>query len=99
MDKEALESLYAFFSWLLYSGGAALFVSWLLDKIPAFQALKSEVKKIVALVSTLTVGLGAYAFITYVPPDVILVLDPWFKIIVGLVLTWSGQQVYHKLTK
>ena len=93
------ENIGSFISWMIYSGGAILIASWVLDRIPGFIALVSETKRIISIVVSVTLALGFYALITYVPATFIAVLDPWFKIAVGIIVLYTGQQIVHRNTK
>lgn len=93
------KSLFDLLSWLIYSGGAILAASWVLDKIPAFVAAAEETRKYVNMGASIVLALAAYAVITYVPPSVFAVLDPWFKIAAGIIVLYSAQQTVHQLTK
>ena len=92
-------SLNELIKWLVYSGGAVLLVSWILEKIPAFQVLASQMKYYIAMGCSVFISLLFYALLTYVPVDVWALLDPWFVIISGTIAAFSLQQVYHKITK
>jgi hypothetical protein len=70
-----------------------------LDKIPAFNALLPEARKFINMALSVALALGAYAFITYVPPELFTAIDPWFKVAAGVIALYSGQQVVHELTK
>lgn len=94
-----LENLVAFITWIVYSGGALIAASWLLDKIPAFENLKAGVKKTVNQIVSVVLALGCYAVLKYVPAEVFAAIDPWFKIVVGVLVAYAGQQVVHRLTK
>ena len=93
------KSLLDLLSWLIYSGGAILVGSWILDRIPAFNALASEAQKYINMIVSIVLALGAYAVITYVPAATFALLDPWFKIAAGIVVLYSAQQTVHQLTK
>ena len=94
-----MENINSFISWIVYSGGALLIASWVLDRIPAFVALPSEAKKYINIAVSAFLALGFYAVLTYVPANILDALDPWFKVIAGLVAVYGGQQVVHRLTK
>jgi len=96
---ENFTDIASFSNWMVYSGGAILFVSWLLDQIPAFGNLASNAKRYIAMAASALVALGFYAALTYLPVDTITMLDPWFKIVLGVILAYGGGQVYHALTK
>ena len=92
-------SLQEVFAWVIYSGGAMLIVSWILDKIPAFLALPPEIKKIVNIAASSLMAILFYLGLTYIPAEVFAIMAPYFTIISGVVILYSGQQVVHRLTK
>lgn len=94
-----IENLNSFISWIVYSGGALLIASWVLDKIPAFVKAASQTKYIINLAVAVILAAGFYAVIVYVPAGVLAALDPWFKIVAGVVVVYSGQQAVHQATK
>lgn len=91
-------SLLDLIKWLVYSGGAVIVVSWLLDKIPAFVALAQQTKYYIGMGSCVVVSLGAYALITYVPVAAWAILDPWFLIATGAIITFSAMRLYTKVS-
>lgn len=86
-------------SWLVYGGGVILVASFILDKIPAFVALPPDAKRYINMGVSVALALGSYAALLYVPPEVFAILDPWFKIAMGVVVMYAGQQAIHQLTK
>jgi hypothetical protein len=86
-------------NFLVYGGGVILVASWLLDKIPAFVALPVDAKKYINMGVAVVLALASYAALLYVPAGYFAVIDPWFKIALGIVVLYSGQQVVHRLTK
>jgi hypothetical protein len=86
-------------NFLVYGGGVILVASWLLDKIPAFNNLPIDAKKYINIALSVALALGSYAALLYVPAGYFAIVDPWFKIALGIVVLYSGQQVVHKLTK
>jgi hypothetical protein len=97
MDK--IVDVAGLFNWLVYGGGVLIVASWVLDKIPAFVVLPTETKKLLNMTTSVFLALASYAVIVYVPAEAFAMIDPWFKITLGVVLMYSGQQIYHKLTK
>ncbi len=83
--------------WLLYSGGVVVIVSWAAERWPAFQTLKSDVKKVLSLVASCVIALGAYALLLYVPADFWVQIDPWVKVILGVASIYGVGQVAHTL--
>lgn len=94
-----MENIGSFINWIVYSGGAVLIASFVLDRIPGFLNLSSEYKKVINIVVSAVLALGFYAVLVYVPADILKTLDPWFKVIAGFIAVYSGQQVVHNLTK
>ena len=94
-----MDNLVEFLNWIIYSGGAMLVASKLLELFPAFAALESKVKWSINLAICMVLAIGAYALLVYLPADVIAVIDPWFKVISGLFMLYTGQQIVHKQTK
>lgn len=86
-------------NWLVYGGGVILVSSWILDKIPAFVQLASETKKLVNAIVAILLALASYAALVYVPAEYFALVDPYFKVIMGIVVLYAGQQVVHRLTK
>lgn len=93
------DSITEFMKWLVYSGGAVLFVSWLLDQFPKFALLPSKVKYYIAMGLSIAVALGIFALIVFVPAAVWAMLDPWFAVITGTIVVYSAGQVYHQQMK
>lgn len=94
-----IENLNGLVSWVVWSGGALLIASWILDKIPSFVTLAPDPKRYINMAVSVVLALAAYAVITYVPVTVFSLLDPWFKIVAGVIALYSGQQLYHAQTK
>jgi hypothetical protein len=86
-------------NWLIYGGGVILVSSWLLDKIPAFVQLASETKKLINGIVAIILALASYAALVYVPASYFAVVDPYLKVILGIVVLYGGQQVVHQVTK
>lgn len=94
-----MTDLLPFLQWIVFSGGAILIGSWILEHIPAFVTAPPEAKKLTAISVDVVLALGFYAILVFVPADVMAVLAPWFTVAAGTVVLYSGGQVVHKLTK
>jgi hypothetical protein len=94
-----IENINSFVSWIVYSGGALLVASWVLDRIPQFIALGSEAKRLINIAVSVVLALGFYAMITYLPATLVTAIDPWFKIAVSIITLYTGQQIVHRNTK
>ena len=91
--------LYEFLKWLVYSGGAILIGSYVLERIPAFVSAPSDTKKLIAIAVNVALALGFYAVLVYVPANAMEALTPWFTVAAGTVILYSGGQVVHAATK
>ena len=90
-------TIYEFLTWVGSAGGAAAVLSFVLERIPAFQQLSSEARSWVNLAGTIVIALTAYCIITYVPPEYLTAAAPFFQIIAACVTTWLASQVAHKV--
>ncbi len=88
-----------FLGWLMNSGGIAIVVSWIAERLPFYQAWPPDAKKISYIIACVALGLALYAAQTYVTPATWAAIDPWFKVAAGLVLMTSAGTGYHKLAK
>ena len=86
-------------NFLIYGGGVILVASWVLDRIPPFVTLPSETKKLINIIVSVVLALGCFAVLTYVPADIFVLVDPWFKVAMAVIVMYSGQQIVHQLTK
>ncbi len=93
------DNLFDFIQWMVYSGGAILIGSWILERIPAFVAAAPDAKKIISIIVDIVLALGFYAILVFVPVATMEVLAPWFAVAAGTAILYGGGQVVHKLTK
>jgi hypothetical protein len=92
-------TLIQLMSWIVYSGGSILIMSWVADRIQAFANATRDAKQNIIIAGSVILALGFYAILSYVPATVLVQLEPWFRIVFGIVITYSGGQVVHILTK
>jgi hypothetical protein len=90
-------TLQQFLEWLVSGGGAAVVLSFVLERIPAFQKLEASVKGWINLGGVLVLSLGAFAVVRYVPADVLSQIAPWFGVVFGVVSAWLIGQLGHKV--
>jgi len=74
-------------------------VSFLLERVPWFQQLNSDVKAIVALVIAIVLPIVSYALLNYVPQSFVEAVQPWYAAAITGVIGFIGSQVWHKLFK
>ena len=88
-----------FLTWILTGGGSIMVVSWILERIPKYQAQVEDTKKYIFFGCSAFISLAAYAVLTYVPTSVLLAIAPYFGI---LAITFSNVfigQAFHKNDK
>lgn len=96
---EYLESFPAFLVWLGTGGGAIAAFSWLVELFPAWHALKPEAKRLYSIVGSIVIAVAAFVGLQYIPAEVIEAIDPYFKLLAGLLVTYFGGQAFHVVTK
>lgn len=92
-------NLIDFLTWIVYGGGGAIAVSWILERMAWYQGKPSNVKQNIyfGIVSVFT--LIIYAILNYVPAEVLATLTPWFGIIaVTFVNVYIGTG-FHRVSK
>lgn len=88
-------SIQDFLVWLSGGVGATLVASYIAERSAQFQTLDSEVKKFSKTVASALVAIVAYLTYTYVPAEVWVVLSPYWQIILAVVATNYGVEVFH----
>jgi len=91
--------LISFITWIASSGGNISIMSFIAERLPAFQALKASVKQIVFLVGSFVLSLGGYLFLKYVPSEVIAQVSPYFGILYATVASVFAANIFHKMDK
>lgn len=92
-------NLNDFLAWAATSGGAAAILSIVLERIPAYQALGATKKSYIFLAGTILLSLGAWAMLTYCPPDILAQLATPAQIIGGCIAAWLAGQGAHGVDK
>jgi len=87
-------TLNDFLVWLT-AGGAGIVLAFVLERIPAFQALTSAAKSWLTLALTVVIALAAWAALTYIPPELMAQVAPIFTVVAGVVVAWLGTQAGH----
>ena len=88
-------SINDFLVFLASAGGASAALSFIAERLPAFQTLAAGTKALVHLGGSLLIALGAWAVLTYVPADQLAQLAPVFQVVYGIVGAWMANQVAH----
>jgi len=88
-------TLEQFLVWLI-GGGSVIALFWLAEQSTWFQGLSVVMKRLVMFGGSAILGLGALAVVTYVPPEVLEQLSPWFSIIAATFVSVFLNQAAHK---
>jgi hypothetical protein len=88
-----------FLQWLFASGGAIMAASWIMERIPKFHDLVAEVKEMILFASSSVISVSAYLIFTYVSPEILAAIAPYFTIIGGLFVTIIIGKIFHKIDK
>lgn len=89
-------NLSDFLVWLA-AGGSAVAVSWISERIPKFQALTPESKRLIQYISSILLAVGAFAVNKYVSEAYLLAAAPYFGIVAGLFGVFFMNQAAHVL--
>jgi hypothetical protein len=84
-------------SWLVTGGAVAVgswFVSWLLEDFGWWNQIKSQYKKLMILLASLLIGVGATWLQLH--PERIAALRPYLDMAVLVMIAWIASQVAHK---
>lgn len=87
--------LQQFLIWLTTSAGYSGALSFIAERIPAFQKLSPGAKSFVHLAGSLAIVLTAYAVMTYVPKETLEAVKPIFLLMSTVVGSWITNQLAH----
>lgn len=91
-------SFTEFINWIIFGGGAVLASSFLLERWPWFQTLESGRRQLISYISASSLGIGAYALITYAP-DFIVAAQPFFLILGSTFVSIFVSNTFHSSDK
>ena len=95
MDLSLLSNLILF---AMTPAAVNWIVSNVLDNIPAFTSLPGQTKSFAVLALAIVLGLVAYLVATYVSPDLIARIQPYYSIIFVMISSWLSGQIAHQVT-
>ena len=96
------ETFADFLNWLFGPsiGGFSIliwFVSWALEDFQAWHDLPSKIRSLVFYIGSILIGVGAYLLSQN--EQVVLAIEPYFKIVLSATVVWLSSQVAHKADK
>lgn len=83
--------------WLATGGGAVIVLSWVSERIPAFQALQPQTRWWIQLIGSVVLAIGAKVLILNLPQSTLDAVAPYFETVAGIVLLFVANQVAHTL--
>ncbi len=86
--------------WFVAGGSSiavAVLFSFLAENFVFWQNLSKNVKLILSLLFSIGIGAGAYYALSL--PDVITVIQPYYALLVTMILAWLGSQVAYMKAK
>lgn len=92
-------SITDFLSWLFSGIGASLVVSYIVERWGWFQLQSFDVKRLLTTISASALAIIAFVVFTYVPSGFWVTISPYWQIIVAIVATNYGTQMFHKYDK
>jgi hypothetical protein len=96
--QETAEDLVEFLNWLLTGAGALALgaaLSFIAEKIPAFQRVPKNWKFPVVVAATIALSLIVQIVVTLVPPAVFAVAQPYWRTAVVALFALVSSQVTH----
>ena len=94
------ENLTDFLSWLSgpTAGGLIIiswFISWALDKYDFWIDLSRNTKLTIMWFVAVALGVGGHLLMQ--SPNIVEIIDPYFKIILGVTVAWLSTQVAYEI--
>jgi hypothetical protein len=90
-------NLNQFLLWLASGGGAAIVLAFVLERIPAFCVLSSDMKSWINLGGTVVLAMLAYVVLTYVPANILDAVAPFFTVVAAVFVSWLAGQAAHSV--
>ena len=91
-------NLNDFLIWL-GTGGSIMAVSFILERIDAFQKLESKAKEIVMFIASGLLATGATAFLQFVPAETVSLIAPYFSSLAAVFGILFLAKTFHKVDK
>lgn len=88
-------TLVDFLTQIAGGGAVGAIVAFLLEEVGLFQNLNSEAKKWIVLAAFLLFPLGATALLQFVPPDVWILMEPYWRAVAVGFAGWAASQAVH----
>ena len=95
-----LLGLQELLAWLSGADGGAFIViaaaaAWAVEYWPKWATLPPTLKSFIVLGVSVLLGLASYALSLH--PEVVLVIEPWFRVVMYPVMAWVATQGFHRI--
>lgn len=91
--------LMSFLSWLVTSVGAGSVASWILERLPKFQALEASAKKMWVFISSSALAISAFLVMQFVPAETLRAFAPYFAILASTFASAFSGELFHRIDK
>lgn len=91
--------LTQFLAWLANSGGAAIAISWIAERLPWYQSLTSYQKEYSFVLATIAVAILGYLGLTYIPPQALKDIAPIFGVVYSTFAALFVGKGFHQVDK
>lgn len=91
-----MTDIFEFLPWIVYGGGGAIAISWILEQVKWYQEQSAKAKKNIFFGFSAVFTVLIYVFMTYVPQDVIQAIAPFFSIIAAAFISTYIGTGYHR---
>jgi hypothetical protein len=88
-----------FLQWLVFSGGAVMAFSWIVEQFDGWHTLSDTLKRVYSFAGSAVLALGGWAVMSYAPPELLAALYEPFSVITGIFMSVFLGQQWHSATK
>lgn len=91
-----MTDIFEFLPWIVYGGGGAIAISWILEQVKWYQEQSAKAKKNIFFGFSAVFTVLIYVFMTYVPQNAIEAIAPFFSIIAAAFISTYIGTGYHR---
>lgn len=91
-----MTDIFEFLPWIVYGGGGAIAISWILEQVQWYQNQSAKAKKNIFFGFSAVLTIAIYVFMTYVPQNAIEAIAPFFSIIAAAFISTYIGTGYHR---
>lgn len=91
--------LSEFLQWLVFSGGAVMAFSWIVEQFDGWHTLTEQMKRFYSFAGSTLLALSGWAVMVYAPPELLATLYEPFSVVTGIFVSVFLNQQWHSATK